>query len=130
SLTGNYAYKSKALAETNAYTTAKNIKTGTTFSHLEIFTIGNNESVSPSKWLTEIYFPIKPKEGITTPVAPTATAIATPTQTTSTQTTSTQKTPTQSTTPKTTSNPTPKKVTKEDTKFTPSTVKPEEKSEF
>ncbi|HSD07098.1 SRPBCC family protein, partial [Flavobacterium sp.] len=47
SLTGNYAYKSKALAETNAYTTAKNIKTGTTFSHLEIFTIGNNESVSP-----------------------------------------------------------------------------------
>ncbi|REH01734.1 SRPBCC family protein [Flavobacterium aquicola] len=61
SLTGNYTYKNKALAETAAYGTAKNIKTGSTFSHLEIFTKGKNESLSPSKWLTEMYFPITPK---------------------------------------------------------------------
>ncbi|PKB15386.1 SRPBCC family protein [Flavobacterium sp. 5] len=61
SLTGNYTYKNKALGETTAYTTTKNILTGSTFSHLEIFTRGKNETLSPSKWLTEMYFPIKPK---------------------------------------------------------------------
>ncbi|WP_281635644.1 SRPBCC family protein [Flavobacterium marginilacus] len=61
SLTGNYTYKNKALAETTAYTTAKQIQIGSTFSHLEIFTKGKNENLSPSKWLTEIYFPITPK---------------------------------------------------------------------
>ncbi|MGQ7947070.1 SRPBCC family protein [Flavobacterium sp. WC2509] len=61
SLTGNYTYKNKALAETAAYKTAKNIQTGSTFSYLEIFTKGKNENLSPSKWLTEIYFPITPK---------------------------------------------------------------------
>jgi hypothetical protein len=61
SLTGNYTYKNKALFETTAYTTAKNIQTGSSFSHMEIFTKGRNENLSPSKWLTEIYFPIAPK---------------------------------------------------------------------
>ena len=60
-MTGNYTYKNKALAETAAYSKAKNILTGSTFTHLEIFTKGKNETLSPSKWLTEIYFPIKPK---------------------------------------------------------------------
>lgn len=62
SLTGNYTYKDKALTATYAYTTANNIATGTTFSHLEIFTKSKNENLSPSKWVTEMYFPIKPKE--------------------------------------------------------------------
>lgn len=61
SLTGNYTYKNKALEKTIEYTTNKHILIGSTFSHLEIFTIGKNESLSPSKWLTDIYFPIKPK---------------------------------------------------------------------
>ena len=60
-LTGNYTYKNKALAETAAYSKAKNILTGSTFTHLEIFTRGKNETLIPSKWLTDIYFPIKPK---------------------------------------------------------------------
>lgn len=67
SLTGNYTYKNKALAETRAYETAKNIQTGSTFSHLEIFIKGRNEKLSPSKWLTEMYFPITPKEVILAP---------------------------------------------------------------
>lgn len=61
SLTGNYTYKNKALEKTIEYTTNKHILIGSTFSHLEIYTIGKNESLSPSKWLTDIYFPIKPK---------------------------------------------------------------------
>ena len=61
SLTGNYTYKNKALAETTAYSAAKQIQTGSTFSHLEIFTKGKNDNLSPSKWLTEMYFPITPK---------------------------------------------------------------------
>ncbi|WP_348799613.1 SRPBCC family protein [Flavobacterium adhaerens] len=61
SLKGNTSYRNKALAETTKYTSANHIQTGSTFSHLEIFTIGKNETHSPSKWLTEIYFPIKPK---------------------------------------------------------------------
>jgi hypothetical protein len=61
SLTGNYTYKNKALQKTVEYTTGKNILTGSTFSHLEIFTIGKNETLSPSKWRTDIYFPLKTK---------------------------------------------------------------------
>jgi len=53
--------KNKALEKTLEDTASKKILTGTTFSHLEIFTIGKNESLSPSKWQTDIYFPIAPK---------------------------------------------------------------------
>lgn len=60
-LNGNYNYRNKALAETTAYATSKKILTGTNFSHLEIFTKGKNENLSPSKLVTEMYFPIKPK---------------------------------------------------------------------
>ncbi|WP_281226137.1 SRPBCC family protein [Flavobacterium aquiphilum] len=61
SLTGNYTYKKDALKEAIKYTNDKKILTDSTFSHLEIFTIGKNENLSPSKWQTDIYFPIKPK---------------------------------------------------------------------
>lgn len=61
SLTGNYTYKDKALKEATTYSTTHNIKTGSTFTHLEIFTRDQNETKSISKWLTEIYFPLQPK---------------------------------------------------------------------
>jgi len=92
SLKGNTIYRDKALAETAAYTITNHILTGSTFSHLEIFTIGKNETLSPSKWLTEMYFPIKPKEKKVVPIY--------------------------------------KKVVKDSTKFTPSTVKHEDEFEF
>jgi hypothetical protein len=57
SLTGNYSYRNKALAETTAYKTKKNIITGTSFSHIEVFTKGKNDNLSPSKWQTDMYFP-------------------------------------------------------------------------
>lgn len=61
SLTGNYTYKNKALQKTVEYIRNKNIPTGSTFSYLEIYTIGKNETLSPSKWKTDIYFPLTPK---------------------------------------------------------------------
>jgi hypothetical protein len=67
SLTGNYTYKNKALAKTEAYTNSKNIHTGIPFSHLEIFTIGKNETLSPSKWRTDMYFPTTSKVTETMP---------------------------------------------------------------
>jgi hypothetical protein len=60
-LNGNYTYKKEALKKTAAYLTANHILTGSTFTHLEIFTIGKNETKNVSKWRTEIYFPLKPK---------------------------------------------------------------------
>ncbi|AOW09825.1 SRPBCC family protein [Flavobacterium gilvum] len=60
-LNGNYSYKNEALKKTIEYTTNKKIVTGIPFSHLEIFTIGKNENMNPSKWQTDIYFPLAPK---------------------------------------------------------------------
>ena len=60
-MTGNYTYKKDALKAAIKYTNDKKVLTDSTFSHLEIFTIGKNENLSPSKWQTDIYFPIKPK---------------------------------------------------------------------
>lgn len=60
-LTGNYTYKKDAMKKTSEYVTANHILTGSTFSHLEIFTISKNETKNISKWRTDIYFPLKPK---------------------------------------------------------------------
>lgn len=60
-LTGDYSHNKKALKEGAAFFHAKNLVPNTSFSHLEIYTIGKNEINNPSKWTTEIYFPIQPK---------------------------------------------------------------------
>lgn len=60
-LTGNYTYNKKALEKSMEYFTTNKIIADTTFSHMEIFSIGKKETKSPSKWVTEIYYPIKPK---------------------------------------------------------------------
>jgi hypothetical protein len=60
-LTGNYIYNKKALDKYLKYFATNKIIADSTFSHMEIFTIGKNETKSPSKWVTEIYYPIKPK---------------------------------------------------------------------
>jgi hypothetical protein len=60
-LTGNYTYKKEASSKSLQYFTTNKIIADTTFSHMEIFTIGKREAKSPSKWVTEIYYPIKPK---------------------------------------------------------------------
>lgn len=60
-LTGDYSHTKKALDKTEEYLRSKYLTADASFSHLEIYTIGKNEINNPSKWITEIYYPIKQK---------------------------------------------------------------------
>lgn len=60
-LTGDYSHKDKALNKANQYLNANRISPDATFSRIEIYSISKNEIKNPSKWVTEIYYPIKPK---------------------------------------------------------------------
>lgn len=60
-LTGDYSHNKKALDKTEDYLRSKYLTADTAFSHLEIYVIGKNEINNPSKWNTEIYYPIKQK---------------------------------------------------------------------
>jgi effector-binding domain-containing protein len=60
-LTGHYSHNKKALDKTLEYIAANRLATDPAMSHLEIYSIGKNEIESPSKWVTEIYVPVKPK---------------------------------------------------------------------
>lgn len=68
-LKGDYSHLQKAIEQTNTYFNTKVIPREAKFSHIEVYTIGRNELRQPSKWVTYIYTPIKPK------VVPTATAV-------------------------------------------------------
>ena len=60
-LTGDYSHTKKALDKATAYINTNKIIVDPTFSHLAIFKVRKAEIKSPSKWVTEIYYPIKPK---------------------------------------------------------------------
>jgi hypothetical protein len=60
-LTGDYSHIIKALDKAKAYRNAKQIVADPSLSHIEVFTTGKSEIKSPSKWVTEIYYPTKPK---------------------------------------------------------------------
>ena len=60
-LTGDYSHNKKALDKTEEYLRSKYLTADATFSHLEIYTTGKTEINNPSKWTTEIYYPIRPK---------------------------------------------------------------------
>jgi len=60
-LRGDYTHTIKALKKTSEYFKKNNLKLDSKFSHLEVYSIGKNEINSPSKWKTEIYFPLRPK---------------------------------------------------------------------
>lgn len=60
-LRGDYSHINKALNKTSEYFKKNNLKLNTSFSHVEVHSIGKNEINTPSKWKTEIYFPTKPK---------------------------------------------------------------------
>jgi hypothetical protein len=61
-LYGDYSHTKEALKKSNAYINQKVITKDSNFSHLEVFSIGKSESKYPSKWKTEIYFPIRSKK--------------------------------------------------------------------
>lgn len=60
-LTGDYSHMKKAMDKAMGYINSNKIIVDPTFSHLEIFKISRSEIKNPSKWVTEIYYPIKPK---------------------------------------------------------------------
>ncbi|TDD94192.1 SRPBCC family protein [Flavobacterium cellulosilyticum] len=57
-LTGDYFHTSKALDKTKEYIRTNHLISDPDFSHIEVLTIGINEIKNPSKWMTEIYYPI------------------------------------------------------------------------
>jgi hypothetical protein len=84
-LTGDYSHTKKALDKAKTYINTNRIALDPTFSHVENFTISKTEIKNPSKWVTEIYYPIKPKaipvipsKAFTPAVTKTAEAVKTP----------------------------------------------------
>jgi effector-binding domain-containing protein/ribosome-associated toxin RatA of RatAB toxin-antitoxin module len=61
-LKGDYSHIEEALKRSKAYINQKVITPNSRFSHLEVYTISKSDIKNPSKWKTEIYFPIKPKK--------------------------------------------------------------------
>jgi hypothetical protein len=72
-LIGDYSHTNKALEKATQFSTTNHIALDSKFSHLEIYSVGKTEIKNSSKWITEIYYPIKPK------VIPVVPAISIPT---------------------------------------------------
>lgn len=60
-LKGDYTHTNEAIAKTTAYINNQKIIPELGWSHLEILSVSKLDVKSPSKLVTEIYFPIKPK---------------------------------------------------------------------
>lgn len=60
-LKGDYTHLNEAIAKTTAFINKEKITPDLSWSHLEILTISKLDVKSPSKLMTEIYFPTKPK---------------------------------------------------------------------
>ncbi|KQB39498.1 SRPBCC family protein [Flavobacterium aquidurense] len=75
-LKGDYTHLNAAIAKTTAFINKEKITPELSWSHLEILTISKLDVKSPSKLMTEIYFPVKPKvvPVVKTPVYTTPTA--------------------------------------------------------
>ncbi|MCV9926204.1 transcriptional regulator [Flavobacterium sp. LS1R49] len=83
-LKGDYSHTKQAVEKSTAYINNQKISPDLTWSHLEIYTVGKSEIANPSKWVTEIYYPIKPKavpvekQAVYTPKTETTTPTHTP----------------------------------------------------
>jgi len=58
-LTGDYSHIKEAVTKTLEFITANQLVTDPAFSHVEVYYSGKKEIKTPSKWLTEIYIPLK-----------------------------------------------------------------------
>lgn len=76
-LKGDYSHTGEALKKSKAYINQKVITPDSRFSHLEVYTISKSDIKNPSKWKTEIYFPIKPKK-VTPKIVPATEEISNP----------------------------------------------------
>lgn len=73
-LTGDYSHTNEAIAKTTAYINKEKITPELSWSHLEVLTVSKLDVKSPSKLITEIYLPVKPK------IVPAAPTTVTPTE--------------------------------------------------
>jgi ribosome-associated toxin RatA of RatAB toxin-antitoxin module len=62
SLYGDYSHSKEVLKKSKSYINQKIITPDSPFSHVEVFTISKIDIKNPSKWKTELYFPVKPKK--------------------------------------------------------------------
>ena len=60
-LYGDYSHTKEALKKSKSYINQKVITPGSSFSHIEVFTLSKKEINHPSKWKTDFYFPVKSK---------------------------------------------------------------------
>ncbi|MCP2027847.1 hypothetical protein L1276_003007 [Flavobacterium sp. HSC-32F16] len=60
-LKGDYNHTAEAIAKTTAYINNEKIMPELSWSHLEVLEVSKLDVKSPSKLVTDIYFPIKPK---------------------------------------------------------------------
>lgn len=67
-LTGDHSHREKAISKATQYFNTKKLISDPTFSHIEIYSIGKTEIKNPSKWVTEFYYPIKPKVVVVKPI--------------------------------------------------------------
>lgn len=70
-LKGDHSHSKKALDKATQYLREKHLVSDPAFSHLEIYTLGKNQINNPSRWITEIYYPLQqkaiPKPVVATP---------------------------------------------------------------
>jgi len=61
-LYGDYSHTNEALKKSKNYINQKVITKDSNFSHIEVFSISKFESKYPSKWKTDLYFPVRSKK--------------------------------------------------------------------
>ncbi len=60
-ITGDLSHKDEAIKKTEQYIAAEKLNAETSWSHIEVFVTTKQDAKSPSKWVTELYYPLKEK---------------------------------------------------------------------
>lgn len=60
-INGDYSHREEAFTKTQQFITTEKLSPDTTWSHLEVYVMSKQDVKNPSKWITEIYYPLKEK---------------------------------------------------------------------
>ena len=66
-LTGDYSHSKKTLDKATNYINANRILVDQSFTFLQVYKVTKVDIKSPSKWVTEMYYPIQPKVEVVAP---------------------------------------------------------------
>ena len=83
-LTGDYSHNQEAWKKAIDYIKKNNLNQNFDLPNVEIYTKNNEEVANPSKWVTEIYIPIRPKSAVVYKPQPATTSQSTSENTVST----------------------------------------------